>query len=69
MDAGRSLGLTDLLEEISAQVYLPDRDVDKPAMFSVDHCFSIRGQGTVLTGTLLQGKINVNDVSELTVIS
>jgi len=27
---------------------------DKPFLFSVDHCFPIKGQGTVLTGTVLQ---------------
>jgi selenocysteine-specific elongation factor len=25
-----------------------------PLLFAVDHCFAIRGQGTVLTGTVLQ---------------
>lgn len=32
--------------------------------FSVDHCFPIRGRGTVLTGTCLSGSANVNDVIE-----
>jgi selenocysteine-specific translation elongation factor len=26
----------------------------KPFLFAVDHCFSIKGQGTVMTGTVLQ---------------
>jgi selenocysteine-specific elongation factor len=32
--------------------------------FSIDHCFSIRGQGTVLTGTVLSGSIAVNSMLE-----
>jgi selenocysteine-specific elongation factor len=32
--------------------------------FSIDHCFPIRGQGTVLTGTVLSGSIAVNSMLE-----
>lgn len=32
---------------------------------AVDHCFSIRGQGTVITGTILQGSLSVNDNVEI----
>ena len=32
--------------------------------FSIDHCFPIRGQGTVLTGTVLNGSIAVNSMLE-----
>lgn len=27
---------------------------NKPFLFAVDHCFPIKGQGTVMTGTVLQ---------------
>ena len=30
-----------------------------PLLFAVDHCFSVRGQGTVLTGTVLRGTVTV----------
>lgn len=30
------------------------RQAAGPFLFAVDHCFGIRGQGTVLTGTVLQ---------------
>ena len=34
------------------------------ALLSVDHCFSIKGQGTVMTGTVLQvGKIFIDGKS------
>jgi len=36
-----------------------------PFLFSVDHCFGIKGQGTVLTGTVLQGQVSLNSMIEL----
>ena len=42
--------------------YLPERIGDGAFVFSVDHCFSIRGQGTILTGTILEGAVGINDV-------
>ena len=59
------LGLTELVEAIGHHSYLPVRVETGPALFSVDHCFSMRGQGTVLTGTLLQGAIKVGDMLEI----
>ena len=41
-----------------------ERDLSAPFLFAVDHCFSIRGQGTIMTGTVLQGTVNVNDVRQ-----
>lgn len=38
------------------------RNIDDNFVFAVDHCFPIKGQGTVLTGTVLQGQISVNEV-------
>lgn len=32
--------------------------------FAIDHCFPIKGMGTVLTGTCLSGSIRVNDIIE-----
>lgn len=57
------LGL-DTLKEILARVaFIPVRKPSGSFILAVDHCFPIKGQGTVLTGTVLQGKISVNDVS------
>eukprot|EP00197_Chlamydomonas_leiostraca_P012833 CAMPEP_0202860212 /NCGR_PEP_ID=MMETSP1391-20130828/2014_1 /ASSEMBLY_ACC=CAM_ASM_000867 /TAXON_ID=1034604 /ORGANISM="Chlamydomonas leiostraca, Strain SAG 11-49" /LENGTH=406 /DNA_ID=CAMNT_0049539353 /DNA_START=60 /DNA_END=1277 /DNA_ORIENTATION=+ len=36
-----------------------------PLLFAVDHCFPIKGQGTVLTGTVLAGSVCVGDTVEL----
>eukprot|EP00061_Rhincodon_typus_P010348 g34575.t1 len=44
---------------------MPKRDPSGSFLMAVDHCFSIRGQGTVMTGTILSGSINVNDSVEI----
>ncbi|XP_014669065.1 PREDICTED: selenocysteine-specific elongation factor-like [Priapulus caudatus] len=36
-----------------------------PFVFAVDHCFAMRGQGTVMTGTVLRGAVATNDVVEI----
>ena len=41
------------------------RTVAGSFLFAIDHCFAIKGQGTVLTGTVLNGKAAVNDTIEL----
>ncbi len=61
-DAG-PIGVESLVSKLSDMTVAPtDRDKAAPFLFSVDHCFSIRGQGTIMTGTVLQGTVNVNDV-------
>lgn len=34
-------------------------------LFSVDHCFTVKGKGVVLTGTVLTGTLNLGDIIEL----
>lgn len=57
------IGLNSLMEALENQIELPVRDSNGAFLFAVDHCFSIRGQGTVMTGTVLQGTVRTNDVS------
>ncbi len=56
-------GVDHLIDVLKSSTYKPQRQAEGPFIFSVDHCFSIRGQGTVMTGTVLSGSLNVNDVS------
>ncbi|XP_052093234.1 selenocysteine-specific elongation factor-like [Mytilus californianus] len=60
-----AIGLTDLIETLKTLTYRPKRNPEGPFIFSVDHCFSIRGQGTVMTGTALSGKAVLNDTVEI----
>ena len=38
------------------------RSTHLPFLMAVDHCFTIKGQGTIVTGTVIQGTVRVNDV-------
>jgi len=64
-DEGQPLGLERLMDTLISASFVPKRNVDGPLMFAVDHCFAIRGQGTVMTGTVLQGSVRVNDTVEI----
>ena len=62
----RTLGLEALLESITESIDLPTRDgIDAPFFFSIDHCFPIKGKGTVVTGTVLSGSVKINDLVEI----
>lgn len=40
---------------------LPPRDADAPVYMPVDRVFSLSGRGTIVTGTLMQGRIKTGD--------
>lgn len=44
--------VTELVNALQQAVFLPKRSADKPFLFAVDHCFGIKGKGTVLTGNI-----------------
>ena len=60
-----SIGISELIEELQKLTYLPSRDPNGAFVFAVDHCFSIKGQGTIMTGTVLSGSIQVNSNIEI----
>ncbi|XP_047141740.1 selenocysteine-specific elongation factor [Hydra vulgaris] len=60
-----TIGLDDLIACLKSQSYIPNRNPTGSFLLAVDHCFSIRGQGTVMTGTVLNGSIAVNDNVEI----
>ena len=39
--------------------------VQAPFYYAIDHCFPIKGHGTVLTGTVLSGSVSTNSVIEI----
>lgn len=57
------LGIKEAIQEIAKFSFVPERHKNGPFLFSVDHCFQIKGQGTVMTGTVLKGLASVNNVS------
>ncbi|XP_070277687.1 selenocysteine-specific elongation factor isoform X1 [Myotis yumanensis] len=58
-------GISELIELLTSQISIPTRDPSGPFLMSVDHCFSIKGQGTVMTGTVLSGSISLGDSVEI----
>ncbi|XP_041837086.1 selenocysteine-specific elongation factor [Melanotaenia boesemani] len=67
-DTEEPQGVPQLIELLKKQTYLPKRDPGGDLLMAVDHCFSIRGQGTVMTGTILQGSLAINDTVEIPVL-
>uniref|UniRef100_A0A1B6DV18 Selenocysteine-specific elongation factor n=3 Tax=Clastoptera arizonana TaxID=38151 RepID=A0A1B6DV18_9HEMI len=59
------IGVEELIESLKSFSFVPERFSSKPFVFSVDHCFLIKGQGTVMTGTILQGSVGVNNTVEI----
>ncbi len=57
--------LKELLQTLDTYVPDPKREVDKPFLMSVEDVFSIKGRGTVATGRIDQGKVNINDEVEI----
>jgi len=51
----------------AADTYIPDpkRETDKPFLMAVEDVFSIKGRGTVATGRVDRGKLNVNEEVEI----
>ncbi|XP_043297984.1 selenocysteine-specific elongation factor isoform X1 [Cervus canadensis] len=58
-------GIQELIELLTSQISIPTRDPSGPFLMSVDHCFSIKGQGTVMTGTILSGSVSLGDSVEI----
>ena len=54
-----------LMEEVDKYVPQPDRPVDQPFLMPIEDVFSISGRGTVVTGRVEAGVINVNDDIEI----
>jgi len=57
--------IKELMSAVDAAVPEPVRDVDKPFLMAVEDVFSIKGRGTVVTGRIERGKVNVNDEVEI----
>ena len=51
----------ELMDAVDSHIPTPERDVDKTFLMPIEDVFSISGRGTVVTGRVEQGRINVND--------
>jgi elongation factor Tu len=64
-DAGAQEQILELMQAVDDYVPLPERDVDKPFLMPVEDVFTITGRGTVATGRVERGIVNVNDEIEI----
>jgi elongation factor Tu len=54
-----------LIEAVDSFIPQPDRPVDKPFLMPIEDVFSISGRGTVVTGRIETGIVNVGDEVEI----
>jgi len=64
-DAEESKCIFELLEALESYIPTPERDLDKPFLMPVEDVFSISGRGTVATGRIERGKVNMGEKVEL----
>ncbi|MCL2444806.1 elongation factor Tu [Candidatus Saccharibacteria bacterium] len=64
-DAASEDAIMELVAALDSYIEEPVRDLDKPFLMPVEDVFSIPGRGTVATGRIEQGIINVNDEIEI----
>ncbi|MER2490279.1 EF-Tu/IF-2/RF-3 family GTPase, partial [Catenovulum sediminis] len=57
--------IIELGEALDTYIPEPERDIDKPFLMPVEDVFSISGRGTVVTGRVESGIINVGDEIEI----
>jgi elongation factor Tu len=55
----------ELMDAIDAYIPEPERDTEKPFLMPVEDVMSITGRGTVVTGKIEQGIVNVGDEIEI----
>jgi elongation factor Tu len=57
--------IMELMDAVDTWIDLPERDSDKPFLMPIEGFVSITGRGTVATGTVEKGVININDPIEI----
>ncbi|CAM06002.1 translation elongation factor 1A (EF-1A/EF-Tu) [Saccharopolyspora erythraea NRRL 2338] len=57
--------IMELLDAVDENVPDPERETDKPFLMPIEDVFSITGRGTVVTGRIERGVINVNEEVEM----
>ncbi len=64
-DADKTACIQELVDAVDSYIPDPERDVDKPFLMPVEDVFSITGRGTVGTGRIECGVVNVGDEVEI----
>ena len=64
-DADATKSIDELLEALDSYIPQPEREIDKPFLMPVEDVFSITGRGTVGTGRIERGVVNVSEEVEM----
>ncbi|MDN5683264.1 elongation factor Tu [Corynebacterium glyciniphilum] len=57
--------IVDLMKACDESIPDPERETDKPFLMPVEDIFTITGRGTVVTGRVERGQLNLNDEIEI----
>ena len=57
--------IKDLMAAVDEYIPTPERDTDKPFLMSIEDVFTISGRGTVVTGRVERGRLNLGDEVEI----
>ncbi len=57
--------IMELMDQVDSYIPDPERDVDKPFLMPVEDVFTITGRGTVATGRVERGKLNLSEEVEI----
>ena len=64
-DESAAGAIRDLMAAVDDYIDSPTRDTDKPFLMSIEDVFTISGRGTVVTGRVERGQLNLNDEVEI----
>ena len=64
-DAAAEDAIMELVNALDSYIPEPARDMDKPFLMPIEDVFSIKGRGTVATGRIELGVVNLNDEVEI----
>src|SRR5204862_2280934 len=64
-DAKWSESILELLKACDESIPEPVREIDKPFLMPIEDVFTITGRGTVVTGRVERGVVNVNETIEI----
>ncbi len=64
-DAEYEAKIIELMEAVDSYIPTPERDTDKPFLMPVEGVLTIPGRGTVATGRVERGQLNLNDEVEI----
>ncbi len=57
--------IQELMDAVDKWIPTPERDVDKPFLLPIEDIFTITGRGTVVTGRVERGQVNMNEEVEI----